>query len=107
MELVKRMKAKRKEHKLRETRLGVISFICALLTLAYFNVFLISLNGLEGITGFFFQVIPTIGVLLALFSFTRINYKKTFAWWALGLFLFMVVCIAVIGFFEFVIYPKP
>lgn len=107
MELVKRIKEKRNEPKLRETRLGVLSFVCALLTLTYLNVFLIRLDGIKGISNFFFQVIPTVGVILALASFTRINYKKTFTWWALGLYLFMLVCVLVIGFFEFVIYPKP
>ncbi|GAA0504433.1 hypothetical protein GCM10008986_34970 [Salinibacillus aidingensis] len=107
MELVKRLEEKRKKPKLRETRLGIFSFICALLSLAYMNVYLITLGGLDGLSNFFFQFTPTIGVVLALVSFTRFNYKKTFTWWALGLFLFMLVCVFVIGFFEFTIYPKP
>lgn len=107
MELVNRLKQKRKEPKLRETRLGVLSFVCALLTLAYLNIFLIKLGGLEGFSSFFLQIVPSVGVILALASFTRVNYKKTFTWWSLGLYLFMLLCVVVIGFFEFVIYPKP
>lgn len=107
MELVKKLKAKRKEPKLRETRFGVISFICALLTLAYFNLVLLNLDSFEGFANLFFQVVPTIGVISTLLSFTRINYKKTFTWWAIALYLFIVVCAFVIAFFSYTIYPKP
>ncbi len=107
MELVRRLKQKNKIPKMRETRLGVLSFICALLSLAYLNVFLISLNGMAGISELFLKLLPTIGILLALASFTRVTYKKTFTWWTLGLYLFMLICVIVIGFFEFAIYPKP
>lgn len=107
MELVNPSKQKRKKTKVRETRLGVFSFICALLTLAYLNISLITRNNLDGASIFFFQIAPAIGIVLAMASLTRRQYKKTFTWWVLGLYLFMLLTFLVIGFFEFTIYPKP
>lgn len=107
MELVDRFKNKRKEPKLRETKFGMFSFVCALLTLAYLNIFLMTLDGMLLFSNLFFQAIPAVGVISAFLSFVRVNYKKTFTWWALSLYLFMLICIVVVGFFEFAIYPKP
>ncbi|MFD1848572.1 hypothetical protein [Oceanobacillus bengalensis] len=106
MELVKQMKKKRK-NRYRESKLSIFSFICALLTLAYFNIFLMTLDGIDILTNLFLQILPTIGILTALLSFTRVNHKKTFAYWSLALYLFIVICIVVVGFFELSIYPKP
>ncbi|MGP4040153.1 hypothetical protein ACTWP4_09700 [Gracilibacillus sp. D59] len=105
MELVKGVN--RKEPKLRETRLSIFSFICALLTLAYFNIFLMTSNGLPLFSNLFLQIVPGMGVVSALLSFTRLNYKKRFALWALGLFLFMLICVFIVGFIEFATYTKP
>lgn len=107
MELVKRLRRKGKEPKLRETRLGLVSFVCALLTLAYFNIFLMTLEGFDIFSNIFLQIIPTVGILSALLSFTRIRYKKTFTWWAIALYLFMLLCFLVIFFIEFATYMKP
>ncbi len=107
MELVKKLKENRKVPKLRETRFGIVSFVFALLTLAYLNIFLMTLSGMELFSSFFLQAIPAIGVISGVLSLTRVNYKKTFTWWAFALYLFMVVCILMVGFFEFAIYPKP
>lgn len=107
MELVKRLKDKRRGPKLIETRLGVFSFVITLLTLAYFNIFLIRLDGVTLFSNLFLLVLPVIGVISALLSFTRFNYKKTFAWWALALYMFMLICIVIILFIEFATYTKP
>jgi cell division protein FtsW (lipid II flippase) len=102
MELVKK-----KTPKTKETRLGVYSFICALTSLAYLNIFLIRMDDIGSLFHFFFMYLPLIGVGLALSSFIRIHYKKTFAWWALGIYAFMFLCIVAIFFFGMVINPKP
>lgn len=107
MELVNRMKQKRKEPKLRETRFGLVAFVCALLTLAYFNIFLMTLEGFNVFSNIFLQIIPTVGILSSLLSFTRISYKKTFTWWAIAIYLFMLLCFLVIFFIEFATYTKP
>ena len=107
MELVKKTKGQKKQPKLRETRWGVLSFVCALLSLAYFNILLMTLDGVVFFSNLFLQAIPAVGILSAFISFTRRSYKKTFTWWALALYLFMIICVFIIGFFEFVIYPKP
>ncbi|MBA2176232.1 hypothetical protein H0266_15145 [Halobacillus locisalis] len=103
MELVK----KKPKIKLRETRLGVVSFICALLTLGYLNIFLLSLEGYSPIANLFLQIIPTTGIITGLLSLVRVRYRKTFTWWAFGLYGFMFVCVLVIGFIEFATYTKP
>ncbi|RIW34024.1 hypothetical protein D3H55_10535 [Bacillus salacetis] len=102
MELVKKKTVKTKE-----TRLGIASFICALISLAYLNIFLIRMDDIGRLSDIFFMFLPLIGVGLALFSFIRIQHRKTFAWWALGLYGFMLICIVTIFFFGFVINPKP
>ncbi|TGB01101.1 hypothetical protein [Halobacillus salinus] len=103
MELVK----KKKKVKLGETRLGVVSFVCALLTLAYLNIFLLTSGGPDPFSNLFLQVVPTVGVLTGLISLIKVNHRRTFTWWALGLYGFMFVCILVIGFVEFATYTKP
>ncbi|WP_456276388.1 hypothetical protein [Bacillus sp. AK128] len=107
MELVKRLSGKGKEPKLRETRLGIVSFVCALLSLAYLNIFLMTLDGFDVFSNLFLQIIPAVGILSALLSFTRTRYKKNFTWWAIALYLFMFICIIVIFFVEFATYMKP
>ncbi|MRG87189.1 hypothetical protein [Salinibacillus xinjiangensis] len=107
MELVKRLKEKQENPNQRQTRFGVFSFACALLTLAYFNIFLITLEGIDIFSNLFLQAIPTIGVIAAVVSLFRVSYKRTFTWWALALYGFMIICILVIGFVEFVTYTKP
>lgn len=102
MELVKK-----KTTKTKETRLGVYSFVCALMSLAYLNIFLIRMDEIGALFHFFFMYLPVIGVGLALFSFIRFRYKKTFTLWALGLYAFIFICIVVIFFFGLVINPKP
>ncbi|APH06526.1 hypothetical protein [Bacillus weihaiensis] len=107
MELVKWLNVKRKEPKYRETRFGIVSFVCAILTLAYFNLFLMTLDGFDVFSNLFLQIIPFVGIISAFLSFTRINYKKTFTWWAIALYLFMLICFIVIFFVEFATYMKP
>ncbi|MFD1019545.1 hypothetical protein [Thalassobacillus hwangdonensis] len=103
MELVK----KNPKLKLRETRFGVVSFLCALLTLAYLNIFLLSLNSFNPFANLFLQIIPTTGIITGFVSFFRVGYRKTFTWWALGLYAFMFICVVFIGFIEFATYTKP
>ncbi|WP_208589619.1 hypothetical protein [Gracilibacillus suaedae] len=105
MELVKRSNSKKP--KLRETRLSIFSFICALLTLAYFNMMLMTSIGLPLFSNVFLLIVPVLGVISGLLSFTRLKYKNTFAWWSLGLFLFIFVSVVVVGFIELATYTKP
>ncbi|WP_371069459.1 hypothetical protein [Sediminibacillus sp. JSM 1682029] len=98
---------RKKARKVAETRLGVASFILALFTLAYFNVFLMTKSSLGAFSNMFLQIIPAIGLLLAFLSFFRVHYKKTFTWWALFVYVFIGISLVTILFVEFIIYPKP
>ncbi|MCC2250144.1 hypothetical protein JUJ52_09205 [Virgibacillus sp. AGTR] len=109
MELVSlfHRKEKKKRLKLRETKFGIASFICALLTLAYLNIFLLTFGEVAGLTNIFFGVLPFLGTLFGLISLTRMNFKKTFTLLAFSIYVFTAFCIVIVGFFELSIYPKP
>lgn len=107
MGLVKKITGRSKKPKLRETKLGIIAFILALISLAHFNFLLMTHFSPPIGTLLFYPILPMVSVLCALLSFTRVEYKKTYTWLALAIYVFIVICMGVIFFFAFTIYPKP
>ena len=107
MGLVKNLLSKNKKPKLRETRLGIASFVCALVSLAHINFILMTNNSPPIVSKLLFPIFPMTGIFLALLSLTRVQYKKTYTWLAFGIYAFIAICMFAIFIFAYSIYPKP